>query len=709
MSRARDLVLVVDDDRTMRLLARQSLEVAGIAVEEARGGCEALEAAARLRPALVLLDVAMPDLDGFTVCQRLRELPATADTPIVMMTALNDVESVRRAYEVGATDFIEKPPNWVILSQRVRYALRASQTMTALRRSESKLASAQGLVNLGWWEWDLSRDEFHCSEGLFQILGIDPSAAEPSYAWFMACMEDEARGQVRESLEEVVRQGGSASLEYSIGRPDGTRCAVHQRARATCDGTGATTHLVCALQDITDRKQSEEQIRYLAFFDGLTGLPNRRLFRDRLDHALETARRHQRMTAVLFLDLDRFKRVNDTLGHGVGDELLRAAGERLGASMRTTDCVGRGHSSEGEPLVARLGGDEFIILLGEISRVQDAARVALRVVEALAAPFPLGGHELTVTASIGIAVFPFDAEGAEDLMKNADTAMYFAKEQGRNNYQFYTESMNATAFERLVLEERLRRAVERREFVLHFQPLVEAATGRIVGAEALVRWHHSELGLVPPLSFIPLAEETGLIVPLGDWVLEQACAQAVAWQAKGLPPLRLAVNVSGRQFRTPGFIDGVARVLVNSGLAPHLLDLELTETVIMADAQENIQALQRLKELGVKVTVDDFGTGYSSLSYLKRFPLDTLKIDRSFLVGVPGDPDHVAIATAIIAMARSLRLSLVAEGIETEAQLAFIRDGGCQEFQGYLVSAPLPADRFEALVRKEMAAPAPDC
>jgi len=390
----------------------------------------------------------------------------------------------------------------------------------------------------------------------------------------------------------------------------------------------------------------------------------------------------------MFLDLDRFKIINDTLGHPMGDRLLKGVAQRLRSCLREGDTV------------ARLGGDEFMVVLPAIAHAEDAARVGQRILDALSVPFNFEGHELHIGVSIGIALYPNDGKSAEALLKNADIAMYRAKEQGRNNYQFYTPALNDMAFERLTLENSLRRALERREFVVHYQPQVSLNTGQIVGMEALVRWRHPELGLVAPMKFIPVAEETGLIVPIGEWVLQMACAQNKAWQEAGFPPLRVTVNLSARFFRRKDLMETVARILKETGLDPDYLELELTEGTTMENAEATIRTLHELKEMGVHLSIDDFGTGYSSLSYLKRFPLATLKIDRLFVQDITTSSDGAVITLAIIAMAHSLGLKVIAEGVETEEQLAFLRAHRCDEMQGYLFSRPIPAEAFTQLLRE---------
>ncbi len=444
--------------------------------------------------------------------------------------------------------------------------------------------------------------------------------------------------------------------------------------------------IVLVVRDVTGRQQTEETLRSLAYHDSLTGLPNRLLFDDRLAQAIERARRARQLLTVMLIDLDRFTLINDSLGLGTGDQIIKGVAERLVGALRRSDTV------------ARLGGDEFMVLLLGTSGAEAAARVAQKLIEVLRPPLQVDGHELTTSASIGIALFPHDGDDPDTLLKNAANALSRAKEQGRNHYQFYTDDMNATAFERLMLESRLRKALELGEFVIHYQPKVSLADGSILGVEALLRWYHPDLGMVPPAEFIPLAEETGLIVPIGAWVLGAACAQVARWHRMGHTGLDLAVNISARQFQEKNLVATIAAAVADSGLAAARIELELTESVIMRDAPEAARRLKELTALGIRLAIDDFGTGYSSLGYLRTFPLHALKIDRSFIRDIDRDPNSAALAKAIIAMAAGLKLKVVAEGVETREQLARLREFGCQELQGYLFSKPLPADELAALL-----------
>jgi len=450
--------------------------------------------------------------------------------------------------------------------------------------------------------------------------------------------------------------------------------------------TGQVTHFVATGKDVTERMQTQERLQHMAQHDALTELPNRALFLDRLKQALARARWHKRLVAVLFVDMDRFKTINDTLGHEIGDKLLQALAERFSVSVREGDTV------------ARFGGDEFVVLLDDVASEKDIGALAQKVIEMLAPPFEIGGQSLYITASIGVSLYPNDGEDSTTLLKNADIAMYRAKDLGKNTYQFYSADMSARAFERLTLESSLRHAIERNEFRLYYQPQIDSASGAILGVEALLRWQHPDFGLVAPAEFIPLLEETSLIVPVGDWVFRTACEQLCAWHAAGWPTLRMAVNLSPRQFQAAGLAIMVERGLATVGCDPGLIELEITENVLLRHAAATLDTLDALRTLGVRLAIDDFGTGYSSLSYLRRYAIDTLKIDRSFVHDVPGDPDDSAIASAIIVMAQSLKLDVIAEGVETEAQRDFLRERGCHLMQGYLFSRPLPAEEIPRLL-----------
>lgn len=458
---------------------------------------------------------------------------------------------------------------------------------------------------------------------------------------------------------------------------------------AVVDEDNHVTNYVAVFSDISSVKESEEKLEYLAHHDPLTELPNRLLYMARLEHALEQAKREQLSAAVIFIDLDHFKNINDSLGHPVGDALLIQVAERLSTQVRNEDTV------------ARLGGDEFTVLLEQLRNPQRAGAVAAKLINSFAEPFYVEGHQLHVTASIGISLSPHDGEDVATLLRNADSAMYQAKERGRNGYQFYTAEHTTSAFERVLLENSLRQALKLDQFEIFYQPQLDLRNERLVGAEALVRWHHPEMGLVSPDRFIPLAEETGLIVPIGEWVLQIACQQVRGWQEAGLPIDRVAVNLAGQQLRRGDLVTSVEQALDRAGLAPASLELEVTEGFIMQQAEQAIEVLERLRQLGVTLSIDDFGTGYSSLSCLKRLPINTLKIDQSFVRDIPHDPNDEAIARAVIALAKSLQLNVVAEGIETSAQRDFMLEEDCTEGQGYLFSPPLPGHQFAEFLEQQ--------
>ncbi|HKJ77277.1 MAG TPA: EAL domain-containing protein, partial [Gammaproteobacteria bacterium] len=478
-------------------------------------------------------------------------------------------------------------------------------------------------------------------------------------------------------LDQAMELTGAWEGELHYRRKDGSGFPAWHHLTAIRDGHGRVERYIGIFTDISEKKKSENRIYRLAHYDPLTDLPNRILLQERLDHALERSRRKGETLALLFIDLDRFKNINDSLGHAVGDRLLQVVARRLGNAVREQDTV------------ARLGGDEFLVLLEGLEDLEDAGLVARKMLDVIDETIRLGGREVYIGASIGISLFPNDGDTVEALIKNADTAMYRAKEHGRNNYQYYTPELTRLSLERLELETGLRRAIERRELEVYYQPQADL-DGRFCGAEALLRWHHGELGMVPPDRFIPLAEESGLIESIGRWVLTSACEEARGWQQ----PLRVAVNLSGQQILYGDIVGTVREVLEETGLPPERLELEITEGFVLGHAEQGIATLERLRELGVDLAVDDFGTGYSSLSYLKRLPITRLKIDRSFVADLPGDPDDAAIASTIIVMARNLGLEVIAEGVETAEQLAFLREQGCEAYQGFYLGRPVPADAF---------------
>ncbi len=511
-----------------------------------------------------------------------------------------------------------------------------------------------------------------CWAGPGKILGFEATLGK---AW-------------QDAVREVFASGRESSSEWAIDLPAQGLRYFHSRAVPERDLENRIVSVLMIARDISERKGHEIQLHHQAMHDSLTGLPNRVLVLDRLRQAMQQALRNGHQLAVVYLDIDNFKNVNDTRGHAAGDELLKLASTRLVTALRAGDTLGR------------QGGDEFILLLPDIHRTQEVATVAEKVLAAMSFPFLVGEREVHVSASLGIAVYPADSEDAETLLSHADIAMYRAKEDGRNAFRFFTADMDERMRARVELEHDLRLAIEHDELALHFQPQVSLVSGAVVGMEALVRWNHPREGMVMPGRFIGVAEDSGLIVPIGNWVLETACQQARAWQDAGLPPVRMAVNLSARQFRDPSMVQRVARVLAESQLAPELLELEITESTVMHDTEAAIATLKLLKGLGVTLSVDDFGTGYSSLSYLKLFPIDVLKVDRSFVSDATTNPDDAAIVRTIVNMAHSLGLSVVAEGVETAGQTAFLHYVGCNELQGYYFSRPLPQDEAEQLLRE---------
>ena len=699
------LVLVVDDEPMMRLLARESLAGSGFEVAEAESGLSAIDICRERRPKIVLLDVNMPGMDGFETCRRLRESADSRHTPILMMTGLDDLDSIRRAFDVGATDFVNKPINWLILAQRVEYMLRASRNADELRLSQTRLADAQRIARLGYWELFPESRRLRCSRQLGRILNRSPETLPRSADEFLELVHPDYRATVETAIEAALAGNAATPLEYCLQLGDGHDRWVRQEAEIRRDDEARVVCVAAAIQDVTRRKEAAEKIRMLSFFDELTGLPNRRSFIERFQQAAASALRHRRTMAVLALDLDRLKRINDTLGHAAGDDVLRETAERVLGTLRSSDVITRPAGGMAPPgrmdIVARLGGDEFVILLTEISRAEDAAAVAARIRKVLKEPFGHYSGKVFLSASIGIAVYPHDGQDAESLLQRSTTARNHAKAQGGDCYRYFDPSMNAASLERLDLEGAMRLAVDRDEFEVWYQPQFRADDGELIGAEALSRWRHPERGLVSPTAFIPLAEETGLIERLGEWCIREACRQAAVWNRRARRPLRIAVNVSARQFDSGSLVGVVTRALREHDLDPQLLELELTENVLMQDLEAAVETLAALRSLGLKLAIDDFGVGYSSLNYLMRFGVDRIKIDRSFVRGLPENTESRVIVRAMVSLARSMGLGILGEGVETEDQLESLRTAGCELVQGFLWGRPMPVDQFERLLESD--------
>lgn len=667
-------VLFVEDDADVREQLSQFLKRRVGTLYVAENGQEGLELWRRHKPEVVVTDIMMPVMDGLKMAELIRQ--ENHSVPIIVTSAFNDAKFLLKAIDLGIDKYVIKPVNTALL-------LQAIQKGAWMARAEMEMQLA-GTV------FEASSDAIMITDARNLIIAVNAAFCE-----ITGYREEEAIGQTPTILSsgkhdadfyrdmwQRLEETGRWSGEIWNRRKNGEIYVEWLTLNAVKNHRGETSHYVAIFADITEHKQAEEHVRHLAHYDALTDLPNRTLFSDRLGQALIKAQRNHGKAAVMFLDLDRFKVINDTLGHSIGDLLLQAVAARL------TGCVREGDT------VSRLGGDEFVILLPEIRDAEDTYVVAQKLLAAAALPFELRGHELHISASIGISFYPDDGASAEVLMRNADAAMYRAKEMGRNNYQFYHADMNARSFERLAMETSMRRALEQEQFELYYQPRYEMPGGGIVGVEALIRWHHPDLGLVLPVQFIPLAEETGLILPIGEWVLRTAATQGKAWQQAGLPPLFMAVNISARQFRQIDFAGKVGQILQDTGFDPRWLELELTETTLMSHAEENVVTLSKLKAMGIRIAIDDFGTGYSSLGYLKRLPVDILKIDCSFVGDMTVSLDDAAIVEAIIAMARSLGLHVVAEGVETVEQSKFLQARKCDEMQGCYFSKPLPVDQL---------------
>jgi len=676
------VILIAEDSDTERLALVRLLKGEGYGVLEARGGFEAMALYEAAAPDAVLLDVLMPDLDGLAVCTHICSRTDQRPVPVFIITAMQDEASVTRAYQAGASDFITKPVNPAVLSQRLKKTLEACD---ALKELDHRTAFSESVVN-------------HAAEG---IVTLDAGGVirymNPATLKLFGYPEGALLGQPVEQL----LPGFSPAESADCGRGDMPQGPAGEYEGLGADGIQVPLEVtVCrfeveghpfytlTLRDITARKRYEERIRYQAFYDDLTGLPNRAFLKDRIALEIARTRRSHTRFALMYLNRDRVEQINDAYGHEAGDAVLQETARRLKQAVRADD------------LAARIGGDEFVILLPGLYNADLVGKIAAKILKVVKQPTAVRNHQVVLSISIGITVCPDDGEDYETLLANADIAMNRAKETGKDTFQTFTRELNQRAMERINLENGLQQALERQEFVVHYQPKVSTKNMRIVGMEALLRWQHPTLGLVPPMRFIPVAEETGQIIPLGFWVLKTACLQNQSLVQEGLAPLTVAVNLSMRQFEAANLTESVLKILEETGMPARLLELEITESIAMKDPQHTIAVIRRLQEAGVGFSIDDFGTGYSSLSHISSLAVDKLKIDKSFVSPIDGDEDHGLIAATVLSLGKNLKMKVVAEGVETQTQVDYLRARECDELQGFFIAKPLTWPDFVTLYRE---------
>ncbi len=694
-------VLVIEDDPNYfvllneRLSQDHSLGLELIRSKQMQSGLE------RLREGdidVVLLDLTLPDSQGLQSFLTVHQgFPAV---PVIILTAVDDDALAARAIAEGAQDYLTKGSfDRDLLIKSIHYAISRNHVQAQLRKyfleteaskrtlqdREERFRSLVSNIPGAVYRFTVGND----GEGIIEFISgmIQEVTGIPAEEFmgkevskFQDLILPQDLAAVKEAFTKALELGESFGIDYRIRHTDGDFRWVHDQARGMKNASGKISYLDGVIFDITERTKEKERFNQLVYYDALTGLPNRELFVDRLDQALSQSQRKKESCAVLVLDLDHFKRINDTLGHVIGDQLIKAVSVRILKTVYNSDTV------------TRISGGNFMILLPHLGAHENAENVANKILTAFKSPFRINEHELFTTCSIGIAISPGDGATSGALMKNADAAMHLSKERGKDRYQLFSSAITNNSFERLVLENSLRRALERQEFRLHYQPQLDLRTGKVTGVEALIRWQHPDLGFIPPMEFIPVAEDTGLIHAIGDWVLQTACEQKRIWNKMGFKDLRVAINLSARQFHYANLVDLISNAVKKVDMDPRGLELELTESTLMDRLEETTETLRKLKDMGLSISIDDFGTGYSSLMYLKTFPIDAIKIDKSFVHDVTTDVDDSAITQAIISMAHSLKLEVVAEGVETSPQLELLRSQGCDIIQGYLFSKAIPPE-----------------
>ncbi|MBN1688293.1 MAG: EAL domain-containing protein [Candidatus Omnitrophica bacterium] len=681
-------VLVMEDNRDYQLLLEDCFnhsQTSQFSLHFASTLSESLKDLAEENPDIVLMDLGLADSQGVHTFIAVQErYPAI---PIVILTALDDRSAALEAVRRGAQDFLHKRDfDLRFLAQILTDAIRRKKAEKVLSESKRRYDILLHTSEQVLYEWDPAKNELSFEGNTKKVLGYARQELQGSLEHWLELIHPEDLPRFETPTGFISARKLTSRLEYRVRRPDGSWVLIEDRGHFYTDPKENITRMTGVINDISQKKKFEEKLNKLSWYDHLTGLPNRMLLIDRLNRAVISARYRKQKLAVLFLELDHFKRINDTFGHSMGDQLLHAVAQRLKLAVQETDTV------------SRIGGDEFVILLPDLDKNEKAIHVANKIFRIFQSPFFVMGHEFFMNASIGVSFFPDDGQDSGSLLQNADTAMNGAKEKGRAQYQLYSSSMNSKLAERFELENELRHAVDRDELKVFYQPQVDLKTGAVLGAEALLRWQHPKRGLISPDQFIPLAEESGLIMAIDEWVVKTACLQNKNWQEIGFQPMRVACNLSPREFERPDLARRIRRAVERSGLSPEYLELELTESMMMKNIEQTVALLYELRRYGIRFSIDDFGTGHSSLHYLRCFPVHTLKIDRSFISDLETNTYDAAIAKVVISMAHYLNLEVIAEGVETEEQMRFLSDHDCDKMQGFYYSKPLPAHAMTQLL-----------
>jgi len=675
-------VLVVDDDRITRRMISKILGQSGYQIIEATDGPAALEYLATQIPDLILLDVMMPGMSGYQVCTEIRKQVDDDSLPIIMLTGLDDIESIEHSFEVGGSDFITKPISWPLLTQRIKYALRSKDIYQKFIEKERQLLYAQNIAKLGYWEIELTSGALTYTAEAARILGLD-EGVKTLEQMFMHLASDES-SQLLMQIKQAINNHEAYMATHSVSLNGDERIVAHHGEMV--EKIPGVYCLAVTIQDISERIRNEELIRYKTFHDDLTELPNRIYFHDQFMRNIKQTVENEKLLPIMFVGLDRFKKINDSLGPLAGDQVLRSLALRLSAY----DYPGF--------FVARYDGDVFAVQIPNVSCIADIEVHAEKLHSLLAEPLMIMGTELYMSASIGISVFPLDGEKKDQLLKFADMAMHAASSEGGNQYKFSTFGEDEQALKHLQLEREIRKAIKTFQFEVYYQPQIDARTRAVVGAEALLRWIHPEQGFISPDEFIPVAEEVGLINPIGMYVLESVCETLAGWNESGLGQFRVGINLSAAQFRDEDLVAFIKTLITVMNLRPEQLELEITERIAVSNFDKSVAVLKQLKEIGVKTSMDDFGTGYSSLSYIQDLPIDTLKIDRAFVKDINDAGEHGEIAKAVINMCSSMGIHTIAEGVESESQYQYLKFNGVDEIQGWYFAKAMTAQEFEVFV-----------